>query len=160
MKSVFIFTALNLFSIWSYADVEFRIACSDDTPTLAMDIREMIDEPTVVAEVFTFTNNLKTDSVTLPNYLRFEWPKDKCIKTDAYEMKCQYSQDIQMIDGHQVAPISAESFNSVERVHDQNILYRNILLKVLVDGNSIDVAGKFLIKQCTDQTTFSRRPTI
>lgn len=160
MKFVAFFIFTSLSSLWARADITFLVACSDETPTLAMEVREMIDEPTVVGEVFTFATNLKTETMTLPNYLRFEWPKDKCSKTEAYVMKCQDSQNIQMIDGHQVEPLSVETFSSSERINDKDILYRNILMKILVDGKSIEVQGKFLIKQCTDQMTFSRRPTI
>ena len=148
---------------WSaHADMDFRMACTDETPTHAMEIREMPDEPTVVGEIFAFEgmNVIQPQASMLPDYLRFEWSKDRCVKTDAYVMKCDLSQDVQTINGHQIAAVSVETFNSTESVNGLATPYRNILFKILVDGQPVSIQDHFLIKECTDQQVFNLRPTI
>ena len=152
LATIFIALSFSHFAHAEEAEPTFRLACSDEEPTIGIVIREVPEDHVAVGEIFSFKGMAAVNTAVsmLPEYLRFEWPFENCKKTEAYVMKCEGSSDVQIIDGHRVEPISVESASTPFL----NAFQRDLTFKLKVDGKPYELHTTFSEKQCTDKAVF------
>lgn len=161
MKAILTILFLTgIFAPPALAKSDFQLACSDETPTLGVVIREVPEDQTVVTELFAFQGMkvIYPSLANFPSYLRFEWPRQNCQKFEAYAMKCEHTSEIQTIEGHRVQALSMESFSKIEQRDGQQVLLRKTLLRLSVDGVTHEIHGEFSELQCSDSGVFRSEP--
>ena len=173
MKKLLILSAL-LLSQLAHADDKFQLLCTTEFLTTSFVIRD-IDPNITVVEVFnhngtafmpifdgvatptdlsTLTARAKT-LTDLGSYLRFEWPKDKCKKTDDLVEECFGSTELQDINGHKVKAWAFDSSYVTEKSMAGKFNSYKLVLNLEIDGDTYAVPMRYADTECTDQATMT-----
>ncbi|MDG0815873.1 hypothetical protein [Bdellovibrio svalbardensis] len=170
MKRLAIATILFLAS-FAQAEEKMDLLCMTEFPSTSFVVRDI--EDTTVLEVFHHNGTKYMpifDGVATPNdvailsekaqilsslgeYMRFEWPRDKCKKQEDLVSQCAGSTEVQEIEGHKVKAWHFDSELVMEKTSVGKFNSYKLTLNLDVDGKSLSIPMKYNERECTDQMT-------
>ncbi len=170
MKTLALASVLFL-TQFSHAAEKINLLCMTEIPTTSFVVRD-VEENTVV-EVFHHNGTKYMpifDGVATPNdvptlvqkaqilsdlgnYMRFEWPREKCKKQEDLVSECFGSTEVQDLYGHKVKAWLFDSSLLMEKSLAGKFNSYKVTLNLDVDGQSLSIPMKYDVSECTDQLT-------
>lgn len=153
---------------------KFVMACSDEEPTIGLVVREMTDDSNVIiGEVFFFkgAQNAPLDMIprasaldalkkrsalfaSLPNYLRFEWSRSKCLNPQAFVTTCEGESDTIYYKDKVIKAMGLETLINLEIKANGVIQSVKANIALDINGEKINLPLAFKGTGCTSSNIY------